>query len=228
MDREELAASAQGGLWKVLGILLRVEDVLEDLARDFPDSPEDMLRDKQPEDVMLAVEVAIRCAISDDLWPLMERLKRAAGICCPNKVAESVPRLVRCSLMERSSLRIGWLVPIGGGSAEEVGHQEPHVREGFRRDPLPPPILADFLVAVGRGLPIGEERVGIEVRQPRFEDAGLRVEGYLDVAVVGKGGFRHLDQEKDIPRVGSARPEIGPAPQEDDIGLRDGLLAGKS
>jgi hypothetical protein len=80
MTREELAASAQGGLWKVLGILLRVEDVLEDLARDFPDSPEAMLKDRQPEDVMLAVEIAIRCAISDDLWPLMERLKRAAGL----------------------------------------------------------------------------------------------------------------------------------------------------
>src|SRR5258706_4541373 len=72
MDREELAACAQGWLWKVLGILVRVEDVLEDLARDLPDSPEAMLTDRQPEDVLLAVEIAIRCAISDDLWPLME------------------------------------------------------------------------------------------------------------------------------------------------------------
>ena len=58
----------------------RRERVLEDLAREMPDSPAEMLRDKQPEDVMLAVEIAIRCAISDDLWPMMERLKRAASV----------------------------------------------------------------------------------------------------------------------------------------------------
>jgi len=41
--------------------------VFGDLARDMPESPEDMLEDRRPEDVMLATESAIRCAIADDL-----------------------------------------------------------------------------------------------------------------------------------------------------------------
>jgi hypothetical protein len=80
MEREDYAARAQAGLWKVVGILLRVEDVLGDLASDMPESLEDMLEDRRPEDVMLATESAIRCAIADDLWPMLERLKRAAGV----------------------------------------------------------------------------------------------------------------------------------------------------
>jgi hypothetical protein len=80
MEREELGARAQRGLWKVVGILLRVEDVLGDLARDLPDSDEDMLQDRRPEDVSLAVEAAIQCAIADDLRPMIERLKRAASV----------------------------------------------------------------------------------------------------------------------------------------------------
>lgn len=80
MTREKYAARAQNGLWKVLGILLRVDDVLGDLVRDMPETPDDMLQDWMPEDAMLAVESAIQCAIADDLWPMMERLKQAASV----------------------------------------------------------------------------------------------------------------------------------------------------
>jgi len=88
MTREEYAARAQCGLWKVIGILLRVEDLLGDLAHDMPESPDEMLQGWQPEDVMLAVESAIRCAIADDLWPMMERLKRAAGVATADLLKE--------------------------------------------------------------------------------------------------------------------------------------------
>ncbi|HEX4965822.1 MAG TPA: hypothetical protein VF173_33750 [Thermoanaerobaculia bacterium] len=80
MEREEYATRAQRGLWKVIGILLRVEDVLGDLVQEMPESPEDMLEGGRPEDTMLAVESAIRCAIADDLWPMLDRLKRAAAV----------------------------------------------------------------------------------------------------------------------------------------------------
>lgn len=68
--------------------MLRVDDVLGDLARDMPETPEDMLEDRRPEDVMLAVESAIRCAVADDLWPMMERLKRAAGVTAADLLKE--------------------------------------------------------------------------------------------------------------------------------------------
>jgi hypothetical protein len=80
MERDEHAARVQAGLWKVIGISLRVEEVLGALAKGMPESPEDMLEDRRLEDVMLATESAIRCAVADDLWPMMERLKRAAGV----------------------------------------------------------------------------------------------------------------------------------------------------
>jgi uncharacterized protein (DUF433 family) len=88
MTREEIAARAQAGLWKVVGILLRVEDVLGELANGMPESPEDMLEDRRPEDTLLAVESAIRCAVADDLWPMMERLKRAAGVTAADLLKE--------------------------------------------------------------------------------------------------------------------------------------------
>jgi uncharacterized protein (DUF2384 family) len=88
MEREELGARAQAGLWKVIGILLRVEDVLGDLANGMPESPEEMLEDRRPEDVMLAVESAIRCAVTDDLWPMLDRLKRAAGVTAADLLKE--------------------------------------------------------------------------------------------------------------------------------------------
>lgn len=88
MTRDEYAARAQAGLWKVVSILVRVEDVLGDLAQGMPETPEEMLEDRRPEDVMLAVESAIRCAVADDVWPMMERLKRAAGVTAADLLRE--------------------------------------------------------------------------------------------------------------------------------------------
>jgi hypothetical protein len=80
MTRDEIAARAQRMLWGAVGTLQEVEDTLDCLVDLMPDSDEDMLEDRKPEDVMLAVEAAIECALSDALRPMIVQLKQAAVV----------------------------------------------------------------------------------------------------------------------------------------------------
>jgi len=80
MTRKEYAARAQRGLWRVVGILHSVEDVLAELVEGMPDSSPEMLEYRRPYDVMLEVEGEIRCVLGDDLRPMIARLKQAATV----------------------------------------------------------------------------------------------------------------------------------------------------
>jgi len=80
MTRDEIAARAQRMLWGAISTLQEVEDTLDCLVDLMPDSDEDMLEDRCPEDVMLAVEAAIQCAITDELRPMIAQLKQAAVV----------------------------------------------------------------------------------------------------------------------------------------------------
>lgn len=46
----------------------------------MPESPEDMLEYRKPYDVLMEVEVDIRCCLNDDLRPMIARLKRSAVV----------------------------------------------------------------------------------------------------------------------------------------------------
>jgi hypothetical protein len=80
MTREQIAARAQRMLWGVVNSLQKVEDTLDCLVGLMPPSPSDMLEYRVPYDVMLEVDGAMRCALEDDLRPMIARLQRAAVV----------------------------------------------------------------------------------------------------------------------------------------------------
>ena len=73
--REEHAARAQRALWPLVGVLEGVEEALDSLLDDMPDTPEELLAPQAPADFLLEVEGGIHFLLNDDLRRVIAGLK---------------------------------------------------------------------------------------------------------------------------------------------------------
>src|SRR4051812_41206283 len=107
------------------------------------------------------------------------------------------------------------------GSSEDIVYREPLSWESLWSDEVPTREDPHFLVALGSRLPVDEDPVGRQVDQPSLTDAHLRVEGHLDVPVIGEAGIRDLHEEEDILGPWGADLEVQAAAEHHGVRLGD-------